>query len=77
MLALTEAGIAAVIGAALSGIAGILAGVAAIIAAKSRTQTRAVHQEIKTTNGRTIAETVSRIEADLTEHLRDEGRHLP
>lgn len=76
MVALTEAGVAAVIGAAFSGIAGILAGVAAIIAAKGRRQTQAVHDEVTTTNGRTIAETLSRIEGDLVEHLRDEGRHV-
>ncbi len=69
MLALTEAGIAAIIGAVLSGFAAVLAGVAAIIAAAGRRVGHGLRAEVSTPNGRTLGESVARIEADLVEHL--------
>lgn len=45
----------------------VLGGVAAVLAAGARTHAREAHREVTSVNGRTLAETASRIEADTLE----------
>jgi len=78
VLALTETGVAAIVAATFSGIGAILGGVAALLSARGRRvarasheQTLAIHEEISMPNGRSLADTVIRIEADLATHIRE------
>lgn len=65
ILALSDAGIAAIVGAVLSGTGALLAGVAAVIGAKNR---REVHS--RDANGFTLRDEVQNVERMLGEHVR-------
>lgn len=73
MVVAVGSSIAAIIAAIGSAIAATLGGVALVIGASNRRTAKATHKEVRTMNGRTLAETVDRIEADLAEHLRSHG----
>jgi hypothetical protein len=80
VLAFTEAGVAAIVAATLSGIGAVLGGIAAVLSARHR---REVRRQIKTPNGESLGELayatdrrtrrlehrVRHVEGDLAEHL--------
>lgn len=58
---------AAVIGAVGAALGAVLGGVAAVLAALAKREGRRVRRELDTHNGRTIAEEVQRLTADVAE----------
>lgn len=71
IVAVVDPSWAAIIAAICSGIAAILGGVALIITALNHRKVEEVKKQVQTSNGRTLAKTVERIEADVAEQRRE------